>query len=294
MLNKLNLSALSALLLSLFLFTSCGEKKADTPAPKAAEAPVEKKKPEAAAVKAAPEAPGKKTLSASPRRGIEKLPEKKDEQPKAEAATVETEVGPHPSFKSGRISLGSEDLKEFIKDIEGDGPLQADFELEDGIISCALEGEKAPATVASFVGLAMGKLAFKDEKTGKWTKRPFFDGLTFHRVIPNFMLQGGDPRGVGTGGPGYRFNDEFHPELKHTRPGTLSMANAGPGTNGSQFFITEVATPRLDNRHAVFGYCKNLPLIKKLARVEKKDKELGPRASKPASPIVVKTVRIYR
>ncbi len=108
-----------------------------------------------------------------------------------------------------------------------------------GDIKIALESEKAPLTVANFINLA---------------KRGYYDGLKFHRVIPDFMVQGGDPTGTGSGGPGYQFKDEFHPELLHNRAGTLSMANAGPGTNGSQFFITHINTDWLDGKHSVFGY----------------------------------------
>ncbi|TWU60997.1 putative peptidyl-prolyl cis-trans isomerase [Crateriforma conspicua] len=114
----------------------------------------------------------------------------------------------------------------------------ATFETDKGTIKIELFADKTPKTVKNFEDLCA---------------KNFYDGLTFHRVIPNFMIQGGCPQGTGTGGPGYQFEDEFHPELKHDGPGVLSMANAGPDTNGSQFFITHEAQPHLDNRHSVFG-----------------------------------------
>ena len=127
--------------------------------------------------------------------------------------------------------------------------LYAKFNTSKGDIIVNLEFEKTPGTVGNFVALAEGNL----ENTARPQGKPYYDGLKFHRVIADFMVQGGCPMGTGTGNPGYSFNDEFHPELKHDKPGILSMANSGPATNGSQFFITHVETPWLDNKHTVFG-----------------------------------------
>jgi len=160
----------------------------------------------------------------------------------------------------------AEDLQGYIADLEGDGVLMASFETDLGDIHCELYENEAPMTVANFVGLARGLKAFRNPNNNKDEQRPFFDGLVFHRVIPNFMIQGGDPLGVGRGGPGYRFADEFHESLKHDKPGRLSMANAGHGTNGSQFFITEKPTPHLDNKHSIFGQCDGEDIVKRIAR----------------------------
>ena len=136
---------------------------------------------------------------------------------------------------------------------EKKGPLYATFKTSMGDIVVQLFEDKAPKTVANFVGLASGTKEWTDPKTGEKVKRPLYNGTIFHRVIPGFMIQGGDPLGTGRGGPGYSFEDEFHPDLRHTKGGILSMANAGPNTNGSQFFITLAPTLHLDRRHSVFG-----------------------------------------
>ncbi|MFT4605057.1 MAG: peptidyl-prolyl cis-trans isomerase A (cyclophilin A) [Rhodothermales bacterium] len=137
--------------------------------------------------------------------------------------------------------------------VEGEGDLFVRFNTSRGTITARLFEKEAPKTVANFVGLATGQAEWKEPQTKEIVSRPFYDGLSFHRVIPEFMIQFGCPLGTGTSGPGYQFKDEFAEGLIHDKPGMLSMANAGPNTNGSQFFVTEVPTPWLDGRHAIFG-----------------------------------------
>ena len=131
--------------------------------------------------------------------------------------------------------------------------LYARFATSAGTFVVRLFEKETPKTVANFVGLAEGTKAWKDPVTGESRSTPFYNGLVFHRIIADFMIQGGCPNGNGMGGPGYKFEDEFAPGLKHSKAGILSMANAGPNTNGSQFFITHLATPHLNGKHAVFG-----------------------------------------
>ncbi len=174
--------------------------------------------------------------------------------------------------------------------VPGSGQLYARFVTSLGNVVIRLEEERAPKTVKNFVGLATGNQEWTHPRTGQLQKGArYYDGTTFHRVIPNFMIQGGDPLGQGTGGPGYRFEDEFHPELRHQGPGILSMANSGPGTNGSQFFITEGPTPHLDNRHTVFGQTvAGNDVVKKIARVPTDAR------NKPSEEVVIQRVEIFR
>lgn len=165
------------------------------------------------------------------------------------------------------------------------------FETTMGKIVCRLFEKEAPQTVANFVGLTEGTREWTDPKTGEQVKRPFYSGLIFHRVIPDFMIQGGDPRGDGTGGPGYQFADEFSASLKHDRPGRLSMANAGPGTNGSQFFITVKPTTWLDGRHTIFGeVVEGQDVVSKIVNVARSQDG----RDRPLTPVVMNQVTILR
>ena len=165
----------------------------------------------------------------------------------------------------------------------------AEFDTTEGAFTIRLFEKEAPKTVANFVGLAEGTKEWTDPSTNAKKAGPYYDGVVFHRVISGFMIQGGDPLGTGTGGPGYNFGDEFHPSLRHTRAGILSMANAGPNTNGSQFFITLGPTPHLDNRHTVFGeVVEGLDVVKKIGAVP-----VG-RQDRPVKPVVMTHVTIKR
>jgi peptidyl-prolyl cis-trans isomerase A (cyclophilin A) len=208
--------------------------------------------------------------------------------PKAEKKAPDSKspaAAPKPATPPGEFGI-----EQAVAGLEGSGALMVKFETNQGVIVAKLFEKRAPKTVANFVGLARGLKEFRDPKTAEKAKRPFYDGLVFHRVIPNFMIQGGDPTGTGRGGPGYKFADEFHPELRHSKPGILSMANAGPNTNGSQFFITEAPTKHLNNRHSVFGeVVEGLDVVKKIARVPTQ-----PPANRPKEDVVMEKVTIYR
>ncbi|HEY2499059.1 MAG TPA: peptidylprolyl isomerase [Candidatus Angelobacter sp.] len=158
-----------------------------------------------------------------------------------------------------------------------------------GDLTCTLFPETAPKTVANFIGLAKGTKAWTDPATGQKQTKPLYDGTIFHRVIPDFMIQGGDPMGTGTGGPGYSFEDEFNPSVTFDQPGRLAMANSGPNTNGSQFFITEVPTPHLNGRHTIFGQCddNSVELVKKIARMP-----ASPMNNRPVDPVKITHIQI--
>jgi peptidyl-prolyl cis-trans isomerase A (cyclophilin A) len=157
--------------------------------------------------------------------------------------------------------------------------IYAAFDTTEGAFKVKLYADKAPKTVDNFVSLADGT------KTGK----PFYDGTVFHRVIPDFMIQGGDPEGTGRGGPGYKFADEFHPELRHTKKGLLSMANAGPNTNGSQFFVTVAPTPWLDNKHSIFGeVIEGYDVVEKISKAPRNSQD------RPAKEVRINSVKIER
>jgi peptidyl-prolyl cis-trans isomerase A (cyclophilin A) len=172
------------------------------------------------------------------------------------------------------------------------GQPTAVFETTAGTLRCTLFEKETPVTVANFIGLATGTKDWKNPVSGA-TKHgvPLYDGTIFHRVIPEFMIQGGDPAGNGSGDPGYKFKDEIVPTLTFDRPGRLAMANSGPGTNGSQFFITEVPTPHLNGRHTIFGQCDDasVELVKQIARMAR-----DPMNDKPFRPVKIIHIKIVR
>jgi peptidyl-prolyl cis-trans isomerase A (cyclophilin A) len=168
--------------------------------------------------------------------------------------------------------------------------VHAEFATTEGSFTVRLFDQEVPDTVANFVGLAEGTKEWTHPGTRqKMTNTPFYDGIVFHRVIQGFMIQGGDPLGQGIGGPGYQFKDEFHPQLRHSKAGILSMANAGPNTNGSQFFITLGPTPHLDNRHSVFGeVTEGMEVVRRIGSTP------TGRQDRPVKDVVINAVKITR
>jgi peptidyl-prolyl cis-trans isomerase A (cyclophilin A) len=168
-------------------------------------------------------------------------------------------------------------------------PVYADFTTSEGNFSIRLNDQEAPKTVANFIGLAEGTKEWTDPRSNQKVKTPYYDGIVFHRVIDGFMIQGGDPLGKGIGGPGYEFEDEFDPSLRHSKAGILSMANRGPNTNGGQFFITLGPTPHLDNRHTVFGeVVDGMDVVRKIGSTK-----VGPQ-DRPVKDVVIESVKIRR
>jgi len=204
-------------------------------------------------------------------RGEDQSPGGADEQALADSTKRPPSTGPaapEAIGSRGEVEAPQKaDLRAYTSDIDGEGKLIATIHTSEGEIRCRLHEDRTPITVANFVGLARGMKPWLNPETDSVVKgEPFYDGLTFHRVIPGFMIQGGDPTGRGSGGPGYTIPDEIDSSLGHDEPGTLSMANRGPNTGGSQFFITEVPAPHLDGRHTVFGQCGGLETIKAIGR----------------------------
>ena len=166
----------------------------------------------------------------------------------------------------------------------------AHFTTTEGNFTARLFDAETPNTVANFTGLAEGTKEWTDPRSGRKVKQPYYDGTVFHRVIDGFMIQGGDPLGQGTGGPGYTFADEFHPTLRHDKAGVLSMANRGPNTNGGQFFITLAETPWLDTKHSVFGeVIEGMDVVRKIGSTA-----TSKPGDRPLKPITIQSVRIER
>ncbi len=210
--------------------------------------------------------------------------------PPAAAAPVEATITRQPSSPDPRA--GNFVLVDALKGLPGKGPPKATIETSLGTLECKLFPDKAPLTVANFVGLARGLRPFWDGRAAAWVTRPLYDGTTFHRVIAGFMIQGGDHLGDGSGAVGYQVVDELHPSLSHDRAGLLCMANSGPNTNGGQFFITDAAAPHLTamKTYSIFGECAPVDVVHRIANAPKD----SPMSERPAPVITIKKVTIAR
>ncbi len=205
--------------------------------------------------------------------------------PRAEARNVAVQprvMEPSaPDPRHGRFTLA-----DATRDLPPGRTLVAEIETSMGTFNCEMLADRAPNTVANFVGLARGLRDFWDPVAAQWAKRPFYDGSVFHRVIPDFMIQGGDQLRSGMGGTGYEIPDEN--TNGHDAPGLLCMANHGPNTNGGQFFITEVAKPHLDGSYTIFGRCTPTDLVNRIARVDRNERDT------PLQPVEIRHVRVTR
>jgi peptidyl-prolyl cis-trans isomerase A (cyclophilin A) len=190
-----------------------------------------------------------------------------------------------PDPRGGKFAL-----KDALRDLPGKAPLVATIRTSMGAIYCDLYDDKAPVTVANFVGLARGLREWWSQKDQAWVAKPYYDGTVFHRVIPTFMIQGGDWKGDGSGDMWFTIPDEVNPALKHDRAGQLCMANRGPNTNEGQFFITEGAAPHLDGSYTIFGQCTPTEIVNRIARVPQN----GPPNNHPLTPVVIERVTIER
>lgn len=214
----------------------------------------------------------------------------------AKAAPAPTNPSPTPTNVATSVAgtaatavTGAIDLKTAVEGLTGTGGLVADIVTDRGTIGCKLFDDKAPVTVANFVGLARGLQPFRDPMSGSWVKRPAYDGTTFHRIIKGFMIQGGDPKGTGSGDPGYVIKDEIWPGSKHDHAGQLCMANRGPNTNGMQFFITDDTAPHLDDNYTIFGECTPVATVHKIASTP-----VGPDGQSPMVKPRITTIKIHR
>ena len=220
-------------------------------------------------------------------------PEPQTKETPAKAAEANANAGaaapaPAPAAKKGGDPLnGNYLLADATKDLKGSGPIVAKIETSKGTLQCKLFDDKAPVTVANFIGLATGKRPWKDPKNGEWVTKPAYDGTTFHRIIKGFMIQGGDPKGNGSGEPGYVIKDEIWAGAKHDKAGLLCMANRGPNTNGAQFFITDAAAPHLDGGYTIFGECAPVEVVHDIASVSVD-------GERPSQTVTIKSVTVSR